>query len=156
MAHWKWEPSFSVGIVEIDNQHKQLIQYINDLNIAFAYNKRYMTEEVLKKLVQYTISHFAFEENLMEEAGYPVLEPHKKLHESFVNRIIFFQERYENGENISKQLQEELQLWLINHIKNDDKNYKDIVKQMLREKSQHENEDTKHNWISSLINKYFI
>jgi len=67
MSHWKWEPSFSVGIDAIDNQHKQIIQYINELNVAFSYNKMYIIEEVLESLTNYTKSHFTFEEKLMKE-----------------------------------------------------------------------------------------
>lgn len=32
MAIYSWKASLSVGIDEIDSQHKQLIQYINDLS----------------------------------------------------------------------------------------------------------------------------
>lgn len=131
MAHWKWDPSFSVGIEKIDTQHQKLIQYINELNIAFSYNKMYMVEEVLEKLVDYTVTHFSYEENLMKKAGYPKLEIHKQEHKSFVDRISFFQERYSNGENISKQLETELQLWLINHIQCNDADYKEDVQKYL-------------------------
>ena len=137
MAHWKWDSSFSVGIEVIDNQHKQIIQFINKLNIAFSYKKMYMVEEVLESLINYTQSHFIFEENLMKEAGFTMLEDHKQAHQSFIERIYFFKERYENGENVSKQLMMDLQLWLINHIKHDDKDYKNIVQNVLHEKNAH-------------------
>lgn len=156
MAHWKWDPSFSVGIEVIDNQHKQIIQYINDLNIAFSYNKMYITEEVLNNLINYTKSHFSFEENLMQEAGYPILDEHKQSHQAFIKRIHFFKERYENGENIAKQLKMELQFWLLNHIKNDDVDYKKIVQQMLLSKNTTELDESSNNsWIKKLIIKYF-
>jgi len=131
MTNWKWDPSLSIGIDVIDEQHKRIIQYINDLNIAFVYNKMYMIEEVLDKLIDYTQVHFSFEEQLMEEAGFSSLELHKKSHDAFIDRIIFFKERYENGENIAKQLRNDLQLWLINHIQQDDVDYKEPVQKML-------------------------
>ena len=34
MAHWKWDSTFSVGISAIDEQHKRIIDYINDLYFA--------------------------------------------------------------------------------------------------------------------------
>ncbi len=37
MAYWVWEPAFSVGIAVIDNQHKRIIDYINELNNALVY-----------------------------------------------------------------------------------------------------------------------
>lgn len=136
MTNWKWDPSLSIGIDTIDAQHKKIIQYINDLNIAFVYNKMYMIEEVLDKLIDYTQVHFSFEEQLMEKAGFSSLELHKKSHDAFIDRIIFFKERYENGENIAKQLRNDLQLWLINHIQHDDIDYKEPVKKMLLEANQ--------------------
>ena len=156
MSHWKWDPSFSVGIAEIDKQHKQIIQYINELNIAFAYNKMYMVEEVLESLIEYTKSHFSFEEKLMEEAGYHMLESHKQSHQAFVNRIIFFKERYENGENIAKQLKMDLQLWLISHIQNDDVDYKKVVQDKILEKETTLIKNNSNNqWLKSLMSKYF-
>lgn len=94
MSHWQWDSSFSVNIEVIDNQHKQIIQYINDLNVAFSYNEMYLIKEVLDNLIDYTKSHFSFEENLMKEAGYNMLEDHKKAHKAFIERIYFFKERY--------------------------------------------------------------
>lgn len=136
MTNWKWDSSLSIGIDTIDAQHKKIIQYINDLNIAFVYNKMYMIEEVLDKLIDYTQVHFSFEEQLMEKAGFSSLELHKKSHDAFIDRIIFFKERYENGENIAKQLRNDLQLWLINHIQHDDVDYKEPVQKMLLEDTQ--------------------
>jgi hemerythrin len=116
----------------------------------------YLIEEVLKKLIDYTKSHFSFEENLMQEAGYPVLESHKKLHQAFIDRIYFFKERFENGENIAKQLKTELQFWLIHHIKHADQDYKNIVQEMFRKKNMTPEEKTSNNlWINKLIKKYF-
>lgn len=131
MTHWEWTESLSVGIEEIDKQHKQMIDYINELQMAFTYNKMYMIEEVLNKLIDYTKSHFSYEEELLEKSGYTLLEEHKKIHSSFVKRIEFFKERYENGENVAKQLRNDLQLWTIHHIQHDDANYKPCVHKML-------------------------
>jgi len=153
MSYWKWDPSFSVGIEIIDDQHKQIIQYINDLNMAFSYKKMHLVEEVLKNLEDYTKSHFSFEEELMEEAGFPLLNEHKQAHKSFIDRIVFFKERYQNGEDISKQLKTELELWLINHIKDDDVEYKSLVKKMFIKKDK--KKFSSKLWIKTLAKKYF-
>ncbi|NCB55450.1 MAG: bacteriohemerythrin, partial [Epsilonproteobacteria bacterium] len=73
MAYWVWEPAFSVGIAVIDNQHKRIIDYINELNNALVYRDSEKAKEVLSYLVDYTLSHFSFEESLMQEAGYAML-----------------------------------------------------------------------------------
>lgn len=128
MAHWIWKSSYAIGIKEIDEQHKNLLELINKLNISSYYKKEYMVEEVLEEIQMYTIEHFSFEEELMRNAGYPDLETHMKAHKAFINRIEFFKERYENGEDIGNQLMMDLQLWLLNHIKYDDMDYKNYLK----------------------------
>lgn len=161
MAYWRWNPSYSVGIAVIDNQHKRIIEYINELNKISTYNtqdnKHQVIKDVLFQLIDYTISHFSFEESLMEEAGYPLLKPHKKVHEAFIKRINFFKERFENGEDISKQLMMELQMWLINHIQHNDTDYTEVVKYMLEKKkiTPDKDDDTKSTWFKSLVKKFF-
>lgn len=156
---WQWEAKYSVDIEVIDHQHKRLIEYINELSMASAYRSfenRQRVQDVLVKLVDYTISHFSFEEELMEEAGYPMLAPHIKVHEAFVNRVAFFKQRFEDGEDISKQLTMDLQMWLVNHIQQDDADYKDIVKKALLKKNISPNDIAKKDkWLSSLVKKFF-
>lgn len=136
MRYWKWDPAYSVDIAVIDNQHKRIIEYINELSKVSTYNADlYTVQNIIFKLLDYTVSHFCFEESLMEEAGYPLLEPHKKVHEAFIERINFFKERFENGENITKQLMLELQMWLIHHIQDNDTDYKESVQKMLQKKN---------------------
>ena len=151
MSYWKWEPSFSVGIAVIDDQHKRIIAYINELGTISIYHDKEKVRTVLLALLDYTVSHLAFEERLMQEAGYPKLEAHKQIHLSFIKRIHFFQERYENGEDITKQLMMELQMWLINHIQNDDTDYKEVVQAMLHKKEGQMNDG----WLTTLIDKFF-
>jgi hemerythrin len=159
MAYWNWNPAYSVGIEVIDHQHKRLLQYINELEAAKVYataESRQKVNEILDKLISYTISHFSFEEKLMEDAGYPLLEPHKKVHEAFVERIGFFKQRYKNGEDIGKQLAYELQIWLLNHIKEEDSDYKEIVQKSLQAKNvQPTMEANSNSWLGSLVNRFF-
>lgn len=52
--------------------------------MTFSYEKMYMIEEVLDKLINYTISHFTYEEKLMESANYPFLKEQKKANSLFL------------------------------------------------------------------------
>jgi hemerythrin len=79
--------------------------------------------QVLDELVDYTMSHFAFEESLQEETGYPFAKPHKAIHEVFIKRIAKYQERNSAGENIAESLHSLLSTWLVHHIKRDDMAY---------------------------------
>lgn len=156
MAYWKWDPAFSVGIAVIDDQHKQMIEYINDLGTVSIYHDKEKVHTVLLALMDYSVSHLAFEESLMHEAGYRKLEAHQQIHLSFIERIHFFKERYESGEDISKQLMLDLQMWLINHIQNDDADYKEVVLAMLHKKQIAPMErQMKEGWLIKLRDKFF-
>ena len=75
-----WAPELDTGIAEIDAQHKRIVDYINQLSQLCQTYDRAKLAEVIGDAVEYTISHFAFEETLMENAGYLFAGPHKKVH----------------------------------------------------------------------------
>lgn len=156
MGYWRWDSAFSVGIAVIDDQHKQMIEYINDLGAVSLYHDSEKVRTVLLALMDYTVSHLAFEESLMQEAGYRKFEAHKQIHLSFIERIHFFKERYESGEDVSQQLMLDLQMWLINHIQNDDKDYKEVVLSLLQKKEIAPMEEHgQDGWLTTLRDKFF-
>jgi len=136
MAKFIWTDQLNVGIEVIDQQHRRIVEYINQLDDARSNN--YSREEIgflINELVDYTISHFGFEESLQEEAGYPFLKSHQKVHELFTKRVADFQTRYNNGEDVTKGLNSLLVTWLFNHIKRDDNDYVETVKIHLRRRT---------------------
>lgn len=128
MTYMQWSSDLDLGIEVIDNQHRRIVEYINDLHHAIDNHSREEVGEVLEQLVEYTMSHFAFEEDLQERAGYPFFHAHKKVHELFNRKIADFQQRFELGEDVSRQLLTMLRTWLINHIKRDDADYAEAVR----------------------------
>ena len=146
MNFWSWDPSLSVGIEIIDRQHQRIVDYINDLHSAHLEKDQDKVSAVLAGLRDYTLTHFTFEEDLMESSGYPLSETHKMVHNSFVAHLDKLVEQHENGKDVSRKLMSMLQVWLTNHIKNDDKDYSSIVKEML---SQHEG------WFKRTANRLF-
>lgn len=133
MAHLTWSSDLDTGITVIDNQHKRIVEYINQLNHAIESSDRDEIGEVLEELVDYTLSHFAFEEELMQKAEYPFTNAHRKVHKLFVKRVADFQQRFELGEDIGRQLHTVLKTWLLNHIRHDDADYADVVKRDMNE-----------------------
>ncbi|MDP1658543.1 MAG: bacteriohemerythrin [Methylotenera sp.] len=83
---------------------------------------------VLDELVDYTVSHFAFEESLQEEADYKFAKPYKAVHDAFINRVAKYQEKHQSGEDVVKDIYNMLSTWLISHIKRDDMAYVSEVK----------------------------
>ena len=123
----KWLAEYETGIKIIDNQHKRIISYINKLYSLEGVGDRDAEKEVLNELVEYTLSHFVFEESLMDEAGYPAAATHSKTHDAFEKQIYAFKKRSDDGENISIELGEMLSSWLFGHIKEDDISYVPFV-----------------------------
>ena len=128
MTQLNWTSDLETGIQVIDKQHQRIVDYINKLQHAQQFHSREEVGTVLDELVDYTLSHFAFEESLMEEAGYPFINAHKKVHQLFVRRVADYQQRFKMGEDIADELLNTLRAWLINHIKNDDQDYSEDVR----------------------------
>ena len=88
MALFEWKDSFSVGIGSIDEDHKGLINIINELFDAVSHGvaKEHISSD-LAKLVDYTKTHFKREEIFFEKTNYPLLEEHKLQHDVFIKKI---------------------------------------------------------------------
>ena len=117
----------------IDRQHRKIVDWINRLHDAHAngYQKEYIGQ-LIDELVDYTLSHFTFEETMQQEAGYPFCKAHKKVHETFLQRVKEYQERFKLGEDVAKELHVLLVTWLFNHIAREDADYVEDVKAILQ------------------------
>lgn len=150
MAYIEWNESLETGIEVIDNQHKRIVDYINHLEDTRANHSMEEVGEVLDELVDYTLSHFTFEESLMEEAGYPFIKAHKRVHELFIRRVSDYMQRFKMGDDITEELHNTLKAWLINHIRNDDNDYSEIVRTQLNT-----GDSRQKSWLSRNIKKIF-
>ena len=151
MAHIQWNEDLNTNIDVIDNQHRRIVGYINSLEDVKDKNDRVVEEQVLNELVDYTLSHFAFEESLMEDAGYGFINGHKRVHQLFIKRVSDFMQRFKMGEDITEELLIVLRAWLINHIKSDDNDYAEIVRKNLGN-MEARNGDS---WLSKSVKKFF-
>ena len=119
----EWSDELSVGVDEIDNQHKVLVNMINELNTAVhgGWGKE-ARKEVIDKLIEYTKVHFATEESLMSITAYPKSNNHKEQHGNLISMVKEHIKRYENDANSSSyDLIFFLKSWLVEHIMKDDK-----------------------------------
>jgi len=121
-----WQDKFSVGVTEMDAQHKQLIAMINQL---ITEQKTLTTPEtianLLTEMIDYSREHFRAEEYLMSEYGYDRKDKQVQLHEDFIQKTQEFCSANGIGPNIlSVALLEYLQTWLMDHILKEDMQYK--------------------------------
>ncbi len=115
----EWVSGMSVGIDEIDNEHKILIAIVAELSDAIdSDNPHEIILEIFERLEIYVKKHFSREEELMASLNYSRLDPHKKQHQNFTKKISEFKAML--MANYSVSIAEEVNLflfnWLTNHI----------------------------------------
>lgn len=119
----EWSDSLSVGVDEIDEQHKELAHMVNELNVAIEGGwGREARDHIIVRLVEYTRVHFATEESLMSISNYPNLKAHKKQHEHLIDIVKTYITKYQEDPTASNyDLLFFLKKWLVEHIMKDDK-----------------------------------
>ncbi|MDR2871686.1 MAG: bacteriohemerythrin [Xanthomonadaceae bacterium] len=147
-----WKSDLNTNITVIDNQHRRLVDYINQLEEVREKGDRKAIGKVLNDLVDYTISHFAFEESLLEEAGYNFLAAHRRVHELFTRRVAEYKHRFEAGEDVGADVHQMLSSWLINHIKHDDADYVSAVRVQINDTL---NEKKNTGWLKRTLGRFF-
>lgn len=120
-----WTNDLSVGVAKIDEQHKALVSLINELNSAMRQRR---SEEVLAgvldRLKQYTVKHFATEEEFFDRYGYAEAPAHKKAHRDLVEKVLAFEQELKSGRaKVTMEIMRFLKEWLVGHIMGTDKRY---------------------------------
>jgi hemerythrin len=121
-----WNGSFLVNFEIIDNQHKGLIDIINDLIQGCDKSKAIrdiVFIKTLRKAVEYTQLHFSTEEKYLLQVNYPEFDAQKKEHDAFISEVIKQLKSFEENQNDPAALVEFLKNWLLNHIAVMDKKY---------------------------------
>lgn len=154
MPHLVWTNDLNTGIDVIDSQHRQIVNYINQLHDNQQTYDRTVVAAIIDAMIDYTVSHFGFEETLMEDAGYEFVRPHKRVHELFIKRIDDLKTRFSKGEDILEELLSLLTRWLLNHIKHDDAGYISSVKPALQGRFR-EDEGAQSGWLGRTISRFF-
>jgi hemerythrin len=118
MVFVEWSEKLSVGMPEIDDQHKELISILNRLHAAMSEGKgKVVLKDTLADLADYTVTHFYTEERYMARYRYPKLAEHKAEHEAFVSKVKKFQLDFEAGNaTMSIDLMKFIKDWLVTHI----------------------------------------
>ncbi|MEW6647623.1 MAG: bacteriohemerythrin [Pseudomonadota bacterium] len=150
MFYFVWDSSLETGIDIIDTQHRQIVDYINRLHDAIAENDRAIIHEVLDQVVNYTLTHFAFEEKMIERAGYRHCEAHKEVHRVFTERVQHYRVRLAHGEDVAKKLLSDLRIWLTNHIRNEDRDFAPVVREHLQRGSAED-----QGWLARTLSRMF-
>lgn len=125
MAFINWTDSLSVGVSEMDNQHKRLIAMINDLSEAMKMGKgKEALGKILSGLIIYTQTHFTAEEKYFEKYNYPLAPSHRREHATFVKKVSEVKTAFDAGKlSVTVETMNFLRDWLKNHIMGTDQKY---------------------------------
>jgi len=122
-----WSDRLASGIKLIDNQHKHLIDLINELFILSTKNEKQEKETIAMNIllfIKYLKIHFATEEKIMLTTKFLSYVEHKRDHESFILAVLENIHDYEAGKRISLfNFTKFLRDWILPHITTMDKEY---------------------------------
>lgn len=138
MASIKWTPRMSVGVPELDDDHKGLLALINELE---GHTSGETDAETLRRslnwLLRYAQTHFAREQAVMTTCQFPMLPSHIDEHRDFLERMRetiteFDDDPAGTTEQIRESLISYLKEWWRHHILSEDMKYKAFAEKNLR------------------------
>ena len=113
-----WNDILSIGVDEIDDDHRKLVNLFNMLNRAVTEGgARDYRGAVLQELINCTLWHFSHEERLMLKHGYPDIDSHKAVHRELIKSARKLEQKIlSEGAQVSAEHIEFLEHWLTEHI----------------------------------------
>ena len=136
MAYFEWAGDMEIDQGPIDEDHRKLVQQVNDLHTATTDGRgTEVVAKLLAELLDDTAAHIHREEVYMHTLGYPELERHKQGHVRFMDQLRALQAKYDAGSvTVASQLSSVLRDWLSLHIRRHDK----AIVAFLRERQRKE------------------
>lgn len=131
MSLMSWDDAYSVNVENIDDQHKQLIQYLNELHDALGNGTAMdIMDDLVQNLLVFSDTHFTAEELLFEKYQYPERYEHMASHEEFIEKVneIASQISDENY-RLPVETMKFLRHWLLEHMQGEDQLYAKYFKE---------------------------
>jgi hemerythrin len=121
----EWQDNFTVGVKELDDQHRSLLNTINTL--LDEQRDKYEAKKfspALSSLIHYAYTHFATEERYLLQVRFPNLKPHVLEHIDFIMKTLGLALKIENsGDESRKELLRYLKEWYSSHVLGTDRQY---------------------------------
>jgi hemerythrin-like metal-binding protein len=118
--YYHWTEEIAIGHEVIDEDHRSIFDLANRLQaeILSQEDSEYsIVGEVIVELIEHTGGHFAREEALMQEIGYPGYEKHRHEHAMLMERVNNLLRRFMDGrKNLSLEVADFIQKRLVPHI----------------------------------------
>ena len=122
MSLIEWRKEFSVGVTEVDHEHRELIAMINALHDAIGAGAgRDDIINALGEIFAQISAHFALEEKFMRESRYMAYAEHKEDHEILLDDLRDIMDQVEDdGSYDEKRLSKDLSFWFSEHFRTHD------------------------------------
>ena len=127
----QFDSKFIVGVEQIDRDHQQLFELagrVYDGLGASGEEAKAASRAAVAELLDYATTHFTSEESLMELAGYPELDAHRRQHGHLLTLARDMEMRAEFGDqSLPVELSHFITRWLIDHIEANDKKFGEFI-----------------------------
>ena len=152
MKSFRWGDNYKTGLLEVDQQHKRLVDLINQLGDCLSQNDLVLDdiEHIFSELVSYTKHHFIEEQNMMARVGIDDrhLDRHIQSHHEFINELTSLHARVSQDDSESAEnLLNFLVNWLAYHILDTDQNMArqvDLIKKGASASDAYEEEERRN------------
>ena len=122
-----WNDTLATGVRQIDLQHQELIEIINELEAAsVAGHQAVALDEVLPRLGAYVLFHFGTEESMLPSVCSEHAQMHRRQHAEFSARVAALRNQPATSIDLSGFV-EYLKDWLINHIMRTDRELGQLI-----------------------------
>lgn len=102
MTNYSWKTIYKVGISELDDQHKKLIDILNELaHLLDQENNDTILKKSLDDLIEYTNYHFDSEEKHFTKYDYPFINNHLKEHKELRDKILDLKAKFQLDKQIA-------------------------------------------------------
>ena len=119
----EWREEFNTGVAEVDHEHRELVDLINQLHAQIgAKAPRETVSDFLGEVFAKISAHFALEETVMRKYDYDEYADHKADHEKLLDDLRDIMDAFEagTGADYKKALASAVRDWFVNHFKTKD------------------------------------
>ena len=133
-----WSNTFACGIKLIDDQHKHLIDLVNEMFNHVTGNEEQEQQyfnKIIQEAVKYIKIHFSTEEKIMLATKFSGCQEHKRAHDNFILTVVNIVSDSTSGKRFSLySFTKFLKDWILSHIAVMDKQYFTYLKQIATHK----------------------
>jgi hemerythrin len=126
----EWEDRYNLGIDDIDQHHRHLLELLNrSYNAVIMEQNKNEVRYIFHELLEYADYHFSAEEAMMKRYGYARTDMHLAEHETFRQKVNDLLDRLlGTGFSFDVELICFLEEWLLNHILHMDREYAEFFR----------------------------